>query len=47
MRGRVAYLGFALAVAAAVAAVAAGLGSRAGFWTFRAGFEGVAIGASV
>jgi uncharacterized protein (DUF1499 family) len=39
VRGRVAYLGFALAVAAALAAVAAGLGSRAGLWTFRAGFE--------
>ena len=38
MKGRVAYLGFALAVAAAVAAVAAGLGSRAELWTFRGGF---------
>ena len=39
MKGRVAYLGFALAIAAAVAAVAAGLGSRAELWTFRGGFE--------
>lgn len=39
MKGRLAYLGFALAVAAALAAVAAGLGSRAGLWTFRGGFE--------
>ncbi len=39
MKGRVAYLGFALAVAAALAAVAAGLGSRAELWTFRGGFE--------
>ena len=39
MKGRVAYLGFALALAAALAAAAAGLGSRAGLWTFRGGFE--------
>ena len=39
MKGRVAYLGFALAVAAALAAAAAGLGSRADLWTFRGGFE--------
>ena len=38
MKGRVAYLGFALAVAAALAAVASGLGSRAELWTFRGGF---------
>jgi uncharacterized protein (DUF1499 family) len=39
VKGRVAYLGFALAVAAALAAAAAGLGSRAELWTFRGGFE--------
>ena len=39
MRGRIAVLGFALAMGAAVAAVAAGLGSRAGAWDFRAGFQ--------
>lgn len=39
MKGRVAYLGFALATVAAVAAAAAGLGSRAELWTFRGGFE--------
>lgn len=39
MKGRVAYLGFALAAVAAVAAAAAGLGSRAELWTFRGGFE--------
>ena len=38
MKGRVAYLGFALAVAAALAAVASGIGSRAELWTFRGGF---------
>jgi hypothetical protein len=39
VKNRVAYLGFALAVAAALAAAAAGLGSRAELWTFRGGFE--------
>jgi uncharacterized protein (DUF1499 family) len=39
VKGRVAYLGFALAVIAALAAAAAGLGSRAELWTFRGGFE--------
>jgi len=39
MKGRIAVLGFALAAAAAVAAVLAGLGSRAEAWDFRAGFQ--------
>ncbi|HET6342969.1 MAG TPA: DUF1499 domain-containing protein [Gemmatimonadota bacterium] len=38
MSGRVAVLGFLLAVAAAVAAMLAGLGTRWGWWDFRAGF---------
>ncbi|HYO45065.1 MAG TPA: DUF1499 domain-containing protein [Gemmatimonadota bacterium] len=39
MKGRIALLGFALAVAAALAAVASGLGARAQAWDFRAGFQ--------
>lgn len=39
MKARLATLGFALAVLAAVAAVASGLGSRAELWTFRTGFQ--------
>jgi uncharacterized protein (DUF1499 family) len=39
MKGRVAVLGFVLAVVAAVAAVSSGLGSRADLWSFRAGFQ--------
>lgn len=39
MKGRIALLGFALAVAAALAAVAAGLGARVEAWDFRAGFQ--------
>jgi uncharacterized protein (DUF1499 family) len=38
MRGRVASVGFMIAVAAAVAAMLAGLGSRWGWWDFRTGF---------
>jgi uncharacterized protein (DUF1499 family) len=39
VKARIATLGFALAVLAAVAAVASGLGSRAELWTFRGGFQ--------
>jgi uncharacterized protein (DUF1499 family) len=39
MKGRVAVLGFALAVVAAAAAVSSGLGSRADLWSFRTGFQ--------
>jgi uncharacterized protein (DUF1499 family) len=39
MRHRIAVLGFALAVVAAVAAVSSGLGSRADLWSFRTGFQ--------
>jgi len=39
VKGRIALLGFALAVAAALAAVAAGLGARVEAWDFRAGFQ--------
>ena len=38
MRGRVASVGFMIAVAAAVAAMLAGLGTRWGWWDFRTGF---------
>jgi len=38
MRGRVAGVGFMIAVAAAVAAMLAGLGTRWGWWDFRTGF---------
>jgi uncharacterized protein (DUF1499 family) len=39
VKARIATLGFALAVLAAVLAVASGLGSRAELWTFRTGFQ--------
>jgi len=38
MRGRVASVGFMIAMAAAVAAMLAGLGTRWGWWDFRTGF---------
>lgn len=36
--GKIAVLGFAVGVAAALLAIGAGLGSRFGYWDFRAGF---------
>ena len=39
MQGRVVVSGLVLAVAAALAAMAAGLGSRADLWSFRTGFQ--------
>ncbi len=39
MRGRVAVLGVLLALAAALAAMVAGLGTRWGWWDFRTGFQ--------
>ena len=39
VKARIATLGFALAVLAAAAAVASGLGSRIELWTFRTGFH--------
>ena len=39
MRGRLVALGFVLAIAAAVAAIASGLGSRMELWSFRGGFQ--------
>jgi uncharacterized protein (DUF1499 family) len=39
MRGSIAVLGFFVAVAAALAAMLAGLGTRWGWWDFRAGFQ--------
>ena len=39
MKRRIAVVGFALALVAAVAAVSAGLGSRADLWSFRTGFQ--------
>ncbi|HET9334583.1 MAG TPA: DUF1499 domain-containing protein [Gemmatimonadota bacterium] len=39
MKARIATLGLALAVLAAAAAVASGLGSRVELWTFRTGFQ--------
>jgi hypothetical protein len=39
MKGRIGILGFLLAVAAALAAMLAGLGTRWGWWDFRIGFQ--------
>ncbi|MGH7567202.1 MAG: DUF1499 domain-containing protein [Gemmatimonadota bacterium] len=39
MKGRIAVFGFALAVVAALAAAASGLGARAEAWDFRVGFQ--------